>query len=101
MANLKMTRRGAGMGLLGAGLPWQAAAQAGAPAPGPGPDESHLGSLYPFVQKRADSSPVALSFLRPEFRSLQPWQTRARTRIFERLLDPPAAAKPDAEVVRR
>jgi hypothetical protein len=71
MAKVNLTRRGFGSGLLGAALPQavlaQAAVQSNAPVAGPGPDESHLGNLYPFVQRQADSSPLALSFLRPEF----------------------------------
>src|SRR5262245_42137508 len=98
---LNVTRRRFGSGMIGAALPWTAAAQTAPPAAGPGPDESHLGNLYPFIQKCADSSPVALSFLRPEFRNLRQWQTRARARVLERLLDAPAPVKPDAEVVRR
>src|SRR6185436_13761561 len=99
MTKMKLTRRGFGSGMLGAA--WPAGAQTLAPAAGAGPDESHIGNLYPFVQKQTDSSPVALSFLRPEFRSLRQWQTRARARVLERLLDAPAPVKPDAEVVRR
>jgi dienelactone hydrolase len=100
LANLEISRRNLGLGLLGASLPWSAAAQT-AIAAGPGRDESHLGSLYPFIQKRADSSPVALSFLRPEFRSLRQWQARARPRVLERLLEPPAPVKPAAEVIHK
>src|SRR5262249_40093735 len=96
-----ITRRGFGSGMLGTALPWRLAAQSAAPATGPGPDESHLGNLYPFVQKCADSSPVALSFLRNEFRSLRQWQPRARACVLERLLDMPAPVKPAAEVVRK
>src|SRR5579862_3769844 len=98
MTKPNLTRRGFGTGLLGATLPWNAAGQIAA---GPGADESHLGSLYPFVQHQADLSPVALSFLHPEFRSLRRWQTRARARILDRLLYSPAPVKPAAELVRR
>ncbi|HEY2015094.1 MAG TPA: alpha/beta hydrolase family protein [Bryobacteraceae bacterium] len=103
MKRPNLTRRGFGSGfgsgLLGAALPWSATAQT--VAPGPGPDEPHLGSLYPFVQQQADSSPVALSFLRPEFRSLPRWQKRARALVLDRLLYSPPPFKPDAELVRR
>ena len=78
-----------------------AASQTSGVAAGAGSDESHIGNLYPFVQKQADSSPVALSFLRPEFRSLKEWQPRARARIFERLLYSPAPVKPDPQIIRR
>ena len=101
MDKLDMTRRRFGGGLLGASLPWTAAAQtATAPAAGPGPDEPHTGNLYPFIQQQADS-PSALSFLRPEFRSLGKWQKQARARLFDRLSYTPAGVKPEAEVVRR
>jgi dienelactone hydrolase len=105
MAKVNLTRRGFGSGLLGAALPQaalaQAAVQSSAPVAGPGPDESHLGNLYPFVQRQADSSPLALSFLRPEFRSLKKWQSRARDRVFEALMYSPAKFQPTAEVVSR
>jgi dienelactone hydrolase len=101
MRKLNVTRRGFGSGLLGAALPWNAAAQMSAPAAGPGPDEPHVGNLYPFIQKQADSAPLALSFLRPEFRSLRRWQARARARVLNRLLYSPAPAAPDAKVIRK
>ena len=85
------------------GTAWlaDAAPQSNTPATGPAPDEPHIGSLYPFVQKQADSAPQALSFLRPEFRSLPAWQKRARARVFERLMYSPAPHVPTAEVVRK
>jgi dienelactone hydrolase len=99
MGKARFTRRGFGAGMLGAALPWPAAAQT--IAAGPAADEPHLGNLYPFVQKQADSSPLALSFLRPEFRSLAQWQTRARARVLDRLLYAPAAVKPEAGLIRK
>ena len=39
------------------------------------PAASHIGSLYPFVQRQADHSPLELSFLRPEFSDLAAWQS--------------------------
>lgn len=83
-----------------AGLLAAPALRAQLPA-GPAPDESHIGSLYPFVQKQADSSPVALSFLRPEFRSLKEWQPRARRRVFQLLHYAPPPVKPEPQLVRR
>lgn len=97
MSKANLTRRGFGSGLLGAAFQRSGGAQT--VAPGPAPDESHLGSLYPFVQHQADSAPLALSFLRPEFRSLRRWQPRARARVLERLLYSPAPLKPAAELV--
>src|SRR5262245_11338540 len=101
MPRLDTTRRGFGFGLLGATLPGTAAAQTAMLASGPAPDESHLGNLYPFVQQQADSSPVALSFLRPDFRSLQKWQPRARKRVLDSLMYAPGKVPATADVVRR
>src|SRR4051794_12477103 len=58
------------------------AQQTPTPAAAPGSD---IGSLYPFVQQQADRSTLELSFLRPEFRDLQAWQTRARATVLDRL----------------
>ena len=62
---------------------------------------SHIGSLYPFVQKQADRSTFELSFLLDKFRNLEAWQKSARARVFQHLFyEPPVvAAAPD--VVRR
>ena len=62
---------------------------------------SHLGSLYPFVQRQADRSPIELSFLRSEFRDIRRWQPNARARIFEHLFYSPPPVAPQAEVIRR
>ena len=96
-----ISRRGFGSTLGIATALSQNAAGQSAPATGPGPDEPHLGNLYPFVQKQADSAPVSLSFLRPEFRSLRNWQKQARARLLDRLSYTPARVKPDAEIIRR
>jgi dienelactone hydrolase len=102
MTRLKVNRRVFASGLLGsAALPASATPQTSPPATGPGPDESHIGNLYPFVQEQADSAPMALSYLRPEFRSLPKWQSRARARVFDRLLYAPATPKVLAESVRK
>ena len=50
------------------------------------PAESQLGSLYPAVQAIAGSSPLSLSFLRPEFRDLNP-----RILRYLRVLEPAEA----------
>ncbi len=85
------------------GAPWLANAspQANTPAAGPAAEEPHIGNLYPFVQQQADSQPLALSFLKPEFRSLPVWQKRARALVFQRLMYSPAPHVPTAEVVRK
>lgn len=62
---------------------------------------SHIGSLYPFVQRQADRSGLELSFLRPGFRNLQTWQRRARARVLEHLFYTPAAVSPAPDVIRR
>jgi dienelactone hydrolase len=60
----------------------------------------HLGNLYPFVQRQADQSPLALSFLRPEFKSLKQWQPRARAKLFELLCYEPAPVEPQPQLIR-
>jgi len=62
---------------------------------------SDIGSLYPFVQQQADRSSLELSFLRPEFRDLTTWQTRARATVLERLFYAPPPIAPAAQVIRR
>jgi len=64
-----ITRRTFAAAALVAGLRSDAVGQ-NASVPTPDADESDIGSLYPFVQKLADSASMALSYLRPEFRSL-------------------------------
>lgn len=63
--------------------------------------DSHIGSLYSFVQQQADRSPLELSFLKPEFRQLEPWQLRARAQVFAHLFYAPPPVSPDPEVIRR
>ncbi|MGH9839226.1 MAG: dienelactone hydrolase family protein [Blastocatellia bacterium] len=62
---------------------------------------SHLGNLYPFVQKQADRSPLELSFLRSEFTNLKRWQRRARAKVFEHLFYAPPPVAPQANLIRR
>jgi dienelactone hydrolase len=62
---------------------------------------SHIGNLYPFVQRQADQSPLALSFLRPEFKSLKQWQARARAKLFELLSYSPPPVAPQPQLIRR
>jgi dienelactone hydrolase len=62
---------------------------------------SDIGSLYPFVQKQADRSPLELSFLRDEFTDLAAWQSRARAMVLEHLFYHPAPVPPAAQVIRR
>jgi dienelactone hydrolase len=72
--------------------------QSSMPAAVPGP---HIGSLYPFVQQQADRSTLELSFLRPEFRDLAAWQTRARAMVLERLFYDPPPVAPAADLISR
>ena len=78
------------------GVPLAQPASPTPPAPG-----SHIGNLYPFVQQQADHSNLELSFLRPEFRDLEAWQTGARATVLERLSYVPPAVAPAPEVIRR
>jgi len=62
---------------------------------------SHIGTLYPFVQKQADRSRLELSFLQKKFRSLTPWQKVARAKVLEHLFYAPPPVAPMPEIVRR
>jgi dienelactone hydrolase len=64
-------------------------------------DGPHIGSLYPFVQRQADRSPLELSFLEPRFRNLGSWQKTARARVLDQLFYSPPAVSPEPEIVRR
>src|SRR5215471_21393630 len=95
-----MTRREFEM-LLAAASPLAAAQK----TQGPAPTGSHIGNLYPFVQKQADRSPVELSFLRTEFQDLKKWQKLARAKVFEHMFyappGPEGAPEPQPHVIRR
>jgi dienelactone hydrolase len=101
MSHSRLSRRRFASTAFAAGLLPELEAQTSPPAAGPGPEESHIGSLYPLVQKLADTAPRQLSFLRPEFRRLPEWQTRARAAALQKLLYDPAPVKPDPQVVSR
>jgi dienelactone hydrolase len=62
---------------------------------------SHLGNLYPFIQKQADRSPLELSFLRPQFGELKPWQERVRGLVIDHLYYAPPPVAPAAGLIRR
>jgi dienelactone hydrolase len=93
-----MTRREFELMLMANGAATSAAAQEGTPVRSTG---SHIGNLYPFVQKQADRSAVELSFLRPEFRSLEQWQKVARAKVFDHMFYAPPPVSPDPKLVRR
>jgi dienelactone hydrolase len=79
-----------------------AAGAAGAQDSGePAKTGSHVGNLYPFIQKQADLAPLELSFLRSEFRNLKQWHSRARAKIFEQMFYQPAAVEPRPHVLHR
>ncbi|MGE5645545.1 MAG: dienelactone hydrolase family protein [Acidobacteriota bacterium] len=81
---------------------WLVAARtAAAAAPEPARTGSDIGSLYPFVQKQADRSTLELSFLRPEFRELKPWQAKLRPLLFDHMFYTPARVAPEPRVIRR
>jgi len=61
----------------------------------------HIGNLYPFVQRQADRSQFELSFLRPEFTALRPWQQRARAKVFEPLFYAPPPVSPQPRLLGR
>ncbi len=62
---------------------------------------SHLGNLYPFVQRQAERSTFELSFLRPEFTNLRRWQQAARAKVFEHLFYAPPRVDPQPQLIRR
>jgi dienelactone hydrolase len=65
------------------------------------PTNSHIGTLYPFIQKQADRSTFELSFLHDRFRDLESWQKQARARVLQHVFYVPPAAGPAPEVTRR
>jgi dienelactone hydrolase len=62
---------------------------------------SHIGNLYPFVQRLSDRSPQTLSFLRSEYKDLKRWQRQARVKVFEHLFYSPPPVAPQPQVIRR
>jgi len=96
-----MTRRQFSEWLAAYGGVLAAPVSATAPAQAATDESSHIGSLYPFIQKQADRSPLELSFLRSEFRDLKSWQRQARTKIFDQLSYAPPKVDPAPQVIRR
>ncbi|MCC7499623.1 MAG: dienelactone hydrolase family protein [Bryobacterales bacterium] len=92
-----MNRREFGLAALTAGGIPGAAQKAGAAAA----TGSHIGNLYPFVQKQADRAPIELSFLRAEFRDLKSWQKLARAKVFEHMFYTPPPVEANPQVIRR
>lgn len=93
-----MTRREFAQWMAASGVTAAAPLAAQAPAEATG---SHIGSLYPLVQKLANRSPLELSFLRPEFSDLKPWKPRARSRVFEQMFYAPLSVDPAPRQIHR
>ena len=62
---------------------------------------SHIGNLYPFVQRQADRSTFELSYLHPDVRDLAAWQATARAKVLEHLFYAPAPIAPAPVALRR
>ena len=73
----------------------QAGAAAGAPT---GAD---VGTLFPFIQKQAVQGTFPMSFMNPQFRSLDDWTATARARVLDLLHYAPAPCDPRAETFER
>ncbi len=74
-----------------------AALQAAAPTR----TESHVGSLWPFIQSQAVKGEFPLSWLQPKFKQLSSWKKRARGKLLELLHYSPAKCDPRPELVER
>jgi len=64
-------------------------------------EESHIGSLYPFVQRQADAARQELSFLHPQFSDLKQWKPAARKRVLDHLFYAPPMVAPDPQLIGR
>ena len=65
------------------------------------PTGSDVGSLFPFIDTQAAKRDFRLSYLRDEFRSLNPWKRRARARLLDLLHYSPPKCDPRAELIER
>jgi dienelactone hydrolase len=93
---------GASSVLAGTSRPFESASEPLRQAAAPGSaTNSHIGTLYPFIQKQADRSIFELSFLHDRFRNLASWQKQARARVLQHLFYEPPAASPAPQVARR
>src|SRR4029079_15584423 len=73
----------------------------GAEASPPETFGSDIGSLYSFVKKQADRSPLELSYLNDTFTDLASWQATARATVLRQLSYAPPPVPPAAEILRR
>lgn len=96
---MSLSRRQFSAVLASAGIPAQAT-QASRPQQ-PAPTGSDLGSLFPFIQKQADRSKLELSWLRPEFSQLAPWQQKVRALVFDHLFYAPPPVAPEPVLIGR
>jgi dienelactone hydrolase len=62
---------------------------------------SDVGSLFPFIQNQARKKDLPLSFLQPQFTTVQQWKRRARAKFFELLHYAPPKCDYQPEVVER
>jgi len=67
----------------------------------PTPTDSHVGSLFPFIESQAVKGDFPLSFLNPRFRSLRSWKKAARGKLLDLLHYAPAPCSPAPETVER
>ena len=91
----------AGLGSMLAGQFDLASADAVVAGSTPTPTDSHVGSLFPFIESQAVKGEFPLSFLRPRFRSLRSWKKAARGKLLELLHYAPAPCRPAPETVER
>ena len=96
---MNLSRRQFSAVITSAGIPAQAT-QVSRPQQ-PAPTGSDLGSLFPFIQKQADRSKLELSWLRPEFSALAPWQKKVRALVFDHLFYAPPPVAPEPALIRR
>jgi dienelactone hydrolase len=101
---LNETASGALAAALAAVAPDDAHAAGAAPrrseTPGADPG-SDIGSLYPFVESQAVRGEFPLSFLRPEFKDVGAWKTKARGRVLDLLHYSPVPCDPRPETLGR
>src|SRR6266550_421715 len=89
----------AGLGSMLAGQFDLASADAVVAGSTPTPTDSHVGSLFPFIESQAVKGEFPLSFLNPRFRSLRSWKKAARGKLLELLHYAPAPCNPAPETV--
>src|SRR5690242_17123274 len=61
--------------------------------------DSHIGSLYPFVENQAVKGEARLSYLNPRFHDLNAWKRRARGRLLDLLHYAPVKCDPQPRIL--